>query len=242
MKGYIHSFESFGTKDGPGIRFVLFLQGCPLRCLYCHNVDTWEIKDKKMVMTAQEVMKEILKVKGFIKTGGVTVSGGEPLMQPEFLMELFKLCRENGIQTALDTSGYIFSDKAKQVLELVDMVLLDIKHINPEKYKILTSVELDNTLKFAKYLNEINKPTWLRYVLVPGYSDDENDLHEWAKFTSQLKNVERVDVLPFHQMGQYKWEKVGKEYKLKDTPTPTRELIDKAEGIFRSYGLKMLDK
>jgi len=205
-------------------------------------VDTWEIKDNKMIMTAQEVMNEILKVKGFIKTGGVTVSGGEPLMQPEFLMELFKLCRENGIQTALDTSGYIFSDKAKQVLELVDMVLLDIKHINPEKYKILTSVELDNTLKFAKYLNEINKPTWLRYVLVPGYSDDENDLHEWAKFTSQLKNVERVDVLPFHQMGQYKWEKVGKEYKLKDTPTPTRELVEKAEGIFRSYGLKLLDK
>jgi len=205
-------------------------------------VDTWEIKDNKMIMTAQEVMNEILKVKGFIKTGGVTVSGGEPLMQPEFLMELFKLCRENGIQTALDTSGYIFSDKAKQVLELVDMVLLDIKHINPEKYKILTSVELDNTLKFAKYLNEINKPTWLRYVLVPGYSDDENDLHEWAKFTSQLKNVERVDVLPFHQMGQYKWEKVGKEYKLKDTPTPTRELVEKAEEIFRSYGLKLLDK
>jgi len=205
-------------------------------------VDTWEIKDNKMIMTAQEVMNEILKVKGFIKTGGVTVSGGEPLMQPEFLMELFKLCRENGIQTALDTSGYIFSDKAKKVLELVDMVLLDIKHINPERYKILTGVELENTLKFAKYLNEINKPTWLRYVLVPGYSDDENDLHEWAKFTSQLKNVERVDVLPFHQMGQYKWEKVGKEYKLKDTPTPTRELVEKAEGIFRSYGLKLLDK
>jgi len=205
-------------------------------------VDTWEIKDNKMIMTAQEVMNEILKVKGFIKTGGVTVSGGEPLMQPEFLMELFKLCRENGIQTALDTSGYIFSEKAKKVLELVDMVLLDIKQINPERYKILTGVELENTLKFAKYLNEINKPTWLRYVLVPGYSDDENDLHEWAKFTSQLKNVERVDVLPFHQMGQYKWEKVGKEYKLKDTPTPTRELVEKAEGIFRSYGLKLLDK
>jgi len=223
VKGYIHSFESFGTKDGPGIRFVLFLQGCPLRCLYCHNVDTWEIKDKKMVMTAQEVMKEILKVKGFIKTGGVTVSGGEPLMQPEFLMELFKLCRENKIHTALDTSGYIFNEKAKKVLELVDMVLLDIKHINPEKYKILTSVELDNTL-------------------VPGYSDDEKDLHDWAKFTSQLKNVERVDILPFHQMGQYKWEKVGKEYKLKDTPTPTRELVEKAEEIFKSYGLKLLGK
>jgi len=181
-------------------------------------------------------------VKGFIKTGGVTVSGGEPLMQPEFLMELFKLCRENKIHTALDTSGYIFNEKAKKVLELVDMVLLDIKHINPEKYKILTSVELDNTLKFAKYLDEINKPVWLRYVLVPGYSDDEKDLHDWAKFTSQLKNVERVDILPFHQMGQYKWEKVGKEYKLKDTPTPTRELVEKAEEIFKSYGLKLLGK
>jgi len=242
VKGYIHSFESFGTKDGPGIRFVLFLQGCPLRCLYCHNVDTWEIKDKKMIMTAQEVMKEILKVKGFIKSGGVTVSGGEPLMQPEFLMELFKLCRENKIHTALDTSGYIFNEKAKKVLELVDMVLLDIKHINPEKYKILTSVELDNTLKFAKYLNEINKPTWLRYVLVPGYSDDEKDLHDWAKFASQLTNVERVDILPFHQMGKSKWEKMKKVYKLQDTPTPTKELIDKAEDIFRSYGLKMLEK
>ena len=242
MRALVTDIERGATFDGPGIRTVVYFKGCPLRCLYCHNVDTWEIKDKKMVMTAQEVMKEILKVKGFIKTGGVTVSGGEPLMQPEFLMELFKLCRENKIHTALDTSGYIFNEKAKKVLELVDMVLLDIKHINPEKYKILTSVDLENTLKFAKYLNEINKPTWLRYVLVPGYSDDENDLHEWAKFTSQLKNVERVDVLPFHQMGQYKWEKVGKEYKLKDTPTPTRELVEKAEGIFRSYGLKMLDK
>lgn len=239
MEGFIHSFESFGTKDGPGIRFVLFLQGCPLRCLYCHNVDTWEMKDKKFVMTPDEVMKEILKVKGFIRTGGVTVSGGEPLLQPEFLKELFKKCKENGIHTALDTSGYIYTDRAKEVLEYVDLVLLDIKHINPNKYKTLTSVNLENTLKFANYLSEIDKKVWVRYVLVPGYSDDEYDLHEWAKFVSQFKNIVRVDILPFHQMGGYKWEEVGKEYKLKETPTPTREQVKKAEEIFISYGLNV---
>ena len=242
MEGYIHSFESFGTKDGPGISFVLFMQGFPLRFFYCHNVDTWNMKDKKYTMTPEEVMKEILKVKGFIRSGGVTVSGGEPLLQPEFLIELFKLCKESGIHTALDTSGYIFDEKAKEVLEYVDMVLLDIKHINPMKYKILTSVSLEHTLKFAEYLSSINKPVWVRYVLVPGYSDDEEDLHEWAKFVSQFKNIERVDILPFHQMGTYKWENLGKDYKLKDVKTPTREEVEKAEGIFKSYGLKLLGK
>ena len=194
------------------------------------------------MMTPEEVMKEILKVKGFIRSGGVTVSGGEPLLQPEFLIELFKLCKESGIHTALDTSGYIFDEKAKEVLEYVDMVLLDIKHINPMKYKILTSVSLEHTLKFAEYLSSINKPVWVRYVLVPGYSDDEEDLHEWAKFVSQFKNIERVDILPFHQMGTYKWENLGKDYKLKDVKTPTREEVEKAEGIFKSYGLKLLEK
>lgn len=239
VKGFIHSFESFGTKDGPGIRFVLFTQGCPLRCLYCHNVDTWDINDKKFVMTPEEVMKEILKVKGFIKTGGVTVSGGEPLVQPDFVRELFKLCRENGIHTALDTSGYVYNEKAKEVLEYTDLVLLDIKHIDPEKYMNLTSVKLENTLKFAQYLQEINKPVWTRYVLVPGYSDDEQDLHKWAKYVSQFNNIKRVDILPFHQMGGYKWEQVGKEYKLKNTPTPTREDVQKTEEIFKLYGLNV---
>ncbi len=239
MEGYIHSFESFGTKDGPGIRFVLFLQGCPLRCLYCHNVDTWNIKAKKIVMTSEEVMKEILKVKGFIKSGGVTVSGGEPLLQPEFVKKLFIKCKENGIHTALDTSGFIFTEKVKEVLEYTDLVLLDIKHINPAKYMELTSVSIENTLKFVKYLNKTEKKTWVRYVLVPGYSDDEDDLSEWAKFVSQFNNIERVDILPFHQMGGYKWEEVGKEYKLKDTPTPTRDQIKRAEEIFASYGLNL---
>lgn len=239
MEGYIHSFESFGTKDGPGIRFVLFLQGCPLRCLYCHNVDTWDIKAKKIIMTPDEVMKEILKVKGFIKSGGVTVSGGEPLLQPEFVKELFIKCSEAGIHTALDTSGFIFTERVKEVLEHTNLVLLDIKHINPYKYMELTSVSIENTLKFAEYLNKIEKRTWVRYVLVPGYSDNEEDLHEWARFVSRFDNIERVDILPFHQMGGYKWEEVGKEYKLKDTATPTREQIKKTEEIFSSYGLNV---
>ncbi len=240
MKGYIHSFESFGTEDGPGIRFVLFLQGCPLRCLYCHNVDTWDLKDKKYMFTPEETMKEIKKVKGFIKTGGVTISGGEPLMQPEYILELFKLCKEEGIHTAIDTSGYLLNDRIKEVLEYTDLILLDIKQIDPEKYKALTSVSLKPTLDFLKYLSEINKPVWIRYVLVPGYTDDEKDLNAWAKFVSSFKNVERVDILPFHQMGGHKWKEVNRVYQLENVLAPTKENIEKAEEIFTYYGLKVL--
>ena len=239
MKGYIHSFESFGTKDGPGIRFVLFLQGCPLRCLYCHNVDTWDLKDKKYMFTPEETMHEIKKVRGFIKSGGVTVSGGEPLIQPEYILELFKLCKEDGLHTAIDTSGYLLNDRIKEVLEYTDLVLLDIKQIDPEKYKALTSVNLKPTLDFLKYLSEINKPVWLRYVLVPGYTDNEKDLEAWAKFVSSFKNVERVDILPFHQMGGHKWKEVNKIYQLENVLAPTNEEVKKAEEIFRSYGLKI---
>ena len=160
-------------------------------------------------------------------------------MQSEFITELFKLCKENGIHTAVDTSGYIFNEKVKEVLKWTDLVLLDIKHINPNKYKKLTSVSLEHTLKFSEYLSEINKDAWIRYVLVPGYSDDEEDLHEWAKFVSQFKNVRRVDILPFHQMGGYKWKEVGKEYKLADVKPPVREEVKKVEEIFKSYGLNV---
>ena len=240
MKGYIHSFESFGTKDGPGIRFVLFLQGCPLRCLYCHNVDTWDLKNKKYMLTAEETMHEISKVRGFIKSGGITVSGGEPLLQPEFILELFKLCKKEKIHTAVDTSGYLLNDRIKEVLELTDLVLLDIKHIDPDKYQALTSVELKPTLEFMEYLSKINKPVWLRYVLVPGYTDNEKDLKAWAKYVSNFKNIERVDILPFHQMASYKWEGLGRPYELKDTPAPSKEEIKKAEEIFRSFGLNTL--
>ena len=241
MKGYIHSFESFGTKDGPGIRFVLFMQGCPLRCLYCHNPDTWGVRNKKLMLSPEEAFEEIRKVKGFIRTGGVTVSGGEPMMQPNFVSDLFRLCKQEGIHTVVDTSGYILNDKVKQVLNLTDLVLLDVKHINPDKYKTLTSVPLQPTLRFIDYLSSIQKSIWVRYVLVPGYSDDADDLNAWAEHLSQYNSIiKRVDVLPFHQMGMNKWEELHKDYQLKDVPTPSRTLIQKTEETFRAYGLPVV--
>lgn len=239
MLGYIHSFETFGTKDGPGIRFVLFLQGCPLRCLFCHNPDTWGVNDKKYELTSKEVFSEITKVKPFIRNGGVTISGGEPLLQSEFIKELFELCKKEGLHTAIDTSGYIFTEKVKEVLNNTDLVLLDIKHINPDKYRELTSKPLEPTLKFFDYLADIDKPVWLRYVLIPGFTNDETDLHNWAKYVSKFNNVERVDILPFHQMGLHKWEQIGVDYKLKDVKTPTNEEIKEAHEVFKSYGLKV---
>ena len=241
MKGYIHSFESFGTKDGPGIRFVLFMQGCPLRCLYCHNPDTWGVSNKKLLLSPEEAFDEIKKVKGFIRSGGVTVSGGEPMMQSGFVLELFKLCKQEGIHTAVDTSGYILNQKVKDVLEYTDLVLLDVKHIHPDKYKLLTSVALQPTLRFIDYLHSIQKNVWIRYVLVPGYSDDEEDLQAWAKHISQYNSiVKRVDVLPFHQMGMHKWKELHKEYQLRDVVTPTRHLIQKTEDTFRAFGLSVV--
>lgn len=239
MKGYIHSVESFGTKDGPGIRFIFFLQGCPLRCLYCHNPDTWKINDYKHEMTPEEAFHEVEKVKEFVR-GGVTVSGGEPLLQAEFVLQLFKLCKANGIHTAVDTSGFLFNDTIKEVLEYADLVLLDIKHIDVAKYKTLTGKELAPTLRFMEYLKSINKAVWLRYVLVPGYSDNEQDLHEWAKYVSQFDNVERVDILPFHQMAKHKWEELGEKYQLENTPPPSNEEKEKAQQIFLQYNLPVL--
>lgn len=236
-KAYIHSFESFGTKDGPGIRFVLFLQGCPLRCLFCHNPDTWKRKDFKMEWTTDEVFNEIKKVKGFIKSGGVTVSGGEPLMQAEFIEQLFVKCHEEGIHTAVDTSGFMFNEQIKATLAVTDLVLLDVKHIVPHKYKALTGQLLEPTLEFLDYLQSIDKPTWIRYVLIPGYTDDEADLEAWSQKIATYSNVERVDLLAFHQMGQSKWEQMGLKYELSAIEPPSAEEIVRAETIMKSYGL-----
>ncbi len=238
MKGYIHSFETFGTKDGPGIRFIVFMQGCPLRCLYCHNPDTWQKEDAKYIQTPQEVWEEFVKIQHFVR-GGITVSGGEPLLQVEFVSELFKICKQHGIHTAVDTSGIFLNEKVKEALEYTDLVLLDIKHIRPEKYQRLTNASLMPTLKFMEYLASVNKPVWLRYVLVPGYTDDENDLNEWAGYVAGFKNAERVEILPFHQMAIHKWEKLNKEYKLKEVSPPTPEQLEKAKAIFQSHGLKI---
>lgn len=239
ITGRIHSVESCGTVDGPGIRFVIFTQGCPLRCLYCHNPDCRYPADGKLV-TADELIEEIQKYKSYMRFsgGGVTVSGGEPLMQAEFVQEILWRCKQLGIHTALDTSGYTNLSVAKPVLEFADLVLLDIKSFDPETYFKVTSVSLQPTLNFAQYLSEIHKPTWIRFVLVPNLTDDQNNVEGLANFISKLGNIERVEVSPFHQMGKYKWEQLGYDYKLKDTQPPTPELVQRTVEIFRSYGLQ----
>lgn len=236
MEGYVHAIETFGTKDGPGIRFVLFMQGCPLRCLYCHNPDSWKKTDAKFTYTPEEIFAEFQKIKNFVK-GGITVSGGEPMLQADFVLELFKICKANDIHTAIDTSGIYLNNKVKEVLEYTDLVLLDIKHIHPLKYQALTSVPLEPTLQFMDYLQEVDKKVWLRYVLVPNYTDAVEDLNNWASYVSLFPNVKRVDILPFHQMAIHKWEKLGINYELKNVQAPTSEEIETAKNIFLSYGL-----
>lgn len=240
ITGKIHSIETCGTLDGPGIRYVVFLQGCPLRCQYCHNPDTWKISDGKE-MSVDEIMEDILRYKSFMKfsDGGITASGGEPLIQYRFLEELFSRCKEEGIHTAVDTSGYIKISKVKEVIKYTDLVILDIKSYDAEKYKEVTGVSITPTLEFAKYLSEINKSMWVRYVLVPTLTDDYDKIKELARFLSQLKNVEKIEVLPFHKMGEYKWEELGYEYKLKEIEPPSEDMVEKVKKIFKEYELNV---
>lgn len=241
LTGKIHSIETCGTVDGPGIRFVVFLQGCPLRCKYCHNPDTWNIKDGEE-KTTTELIKEIKKYKSYMKFsgGGVTVTGGEPLLQTEFVKELFKKCREEGIHTTLDTSGYLFNDKVKEVLEYTDLVLLDIKSYNKEQYRYITGVNLDPTLSFMAYLSERKIPVWIRYVLVPNLSDNEQDIEDLSIYLSGFNNIEKIELLPFHKMGEYKWEELGYDYELKETMEPTKEEIITAMAILKSHNLNVV--
>ena len=240
LTGKLHSFESCGTVDGPGIRFIVFTQGCPLRCKYCHNPDTWDIKDAKYERDIEFTINEIKKYKPFFRNGGgLTITGGEPFVQLNYIEALFKRSKEEGIHTAVDTSGYIFNDRVKEVLEYVDLVLLDIKSIDPHTYKELTGVELENTLKFAKYLDSIGKPTWIRHVVVPGITDKKENLEKLADYVSKLKNVEKIELLPFHQLGTHKWEEMNLEYPLKDIKEPTAEEMKDARQIFRDKGLNV---
>lgn len=237
--GRIHSIETCGTVDGPGIRFVIFTQGCPLRCLYCHNPDCRHIEDGKAV-TVDELIAEIQKYRSYLRHGGVTVTGGEPLMQPQFVQEIFRRCQELGLHTALDTSGFIPVEIAQPVLEFVDLVLLDIKSYDPEIYQQVTHVSLQPTLEFARYLASINKPAWIRFVLVPELTDAPHNVEGLANFVAQLPNVEKVEVLPFHQMGAYKWEQLGYDYALKDVSPPSQELITATIERFRQRGLQVV--
>jgi pyruvate formate lyase activating enzyme len=241
VQGYIHSIETCGTVDGPGIRFVIFTAGCPLRCLYCSNPDCRYSENGKKV-TVDELMEEIQKYTSYMNAsgGGVTVSGGEPLYQPHFVAELFKRCNALGISTALDTSGYCDLQVAKPVIELADLVLLDIKSFDPEIYCKVTSVSLEPTLAIAQYLSDIQKPVWIRFVLVPGVTDAPHNLEGLADFVATLKTVEKLEVLPFHKMGEYKWEQLGYDYQLKETQPPTVEQIQAVQAVFRSRGIKVV--
>jgi pyruvate formate lyase activating enzyme len=241
VSGYIHSIETCGTVDGPGIRFVIFTAGCPLRCLYCSNPDCRDIERGRQV-SVDELMEEIQKYTSYMRAsgGGVTVSGGEPLYQPQFVREIFRRCQVLGIHTALDTSGYCDLESAKPVLDYTDLVLLDIKSFDPATYRKVTSVNLAPTLILAKYLSDRRQPTWIRFVLVPGLTDDRANVEGLADFVASLNTVEKVEVLPFHKMGEYKWEQLGYDYQLKETQPPTPELIQEVQGIFRDRGLNVV--
>ncbi|WP_416667675.1 pyruvate formate-lyase-activating protein [Egbenema bharatensis] len=237
-RGRIHSVETCGTVDGPGIRFVIFTQGCLLRCLYCHNPDTRDPHQGQEV-TVDELMEEIQKYRSYMtySGGGVTISGGEPLLQPEFVREIFRRCQALGIHTTLDTSGFPDFARSKPVLDYVDLVLLDIKSFDPQTYHKVTSVAIEPTLHFARYLDDIGKRTWVRFVLVPGLTDAPDNVEGLARFVSSLTCVEKVEVLPFHQMGEYKWQQMGYEYKLKEVAPPTDEQVRATIAIFQKYGL-----
>jgi pyruvate formate lyase activating enzyme len=232
VKGRIHSFETFGTVDGPGIRFVVFMQGCPLRCLYCHNRDTRDVRGGKEY-TPEEVINEMKKYINYINFsgGGITVTGGEPTLQAEFTAELFKMCKKMGVHTSLDTSGFSELEKVRELLDYTDLVLLDLKHASDEKHKEITGVGLDKIRRFAYYLSEKGIPIWIRYVLVPGYTDSEEDLRLASDFIRELRSVEKVEVLPYHCMGRYKWESLGEKYPLEGIGEPSAEDLEKARRI-----------
>ena len=228
----LHSIETFGTVDGPGVRFVVFLQGCHLECKYCHNRDTWDINGGTYI-SVPELISQINRYKTYITpNGGVTISGGEPLLQPYFLISLFKELKKQNIHTAIDTSGMVeLTDTIKEVLSLTDLVLLDIKHINPQKCKDLVGFTNEKELAFARYLSDNNIPTWIRQVLIPGFTDDEKDLLDLKEFISTLNSVKRIELLPYHNLGEYKWKELGFEYALKDVKPATQEDVNRAKKI-----------
>lgn len=233
LYGRIHSIESFGTVDGPGIRFVIFMQGCGLKCKYCHNRDTWDTCGGT-ITSSDELLDKIERYKSYMlpSGGGVTVSGGEPLLQVKFLITLFKELKNRNIPTAIDTSGMVdLTDDIKELLSLTDLVLLDIKHINDEKSKDLVGFSNKKELAFARYLNDNNIPVWIRQVIIPGITDDEDDLIKLKEFLGSLKNVQKVELMPYHELGKFKWENLGLEYELEGVPSATSEDIEKVKRI-----------
>ena len=226
----VHSIETFGTVDGPGIRYVVFLQGCHLQCKYCQNRDNWDINSGKYI-SVEELVNNIKKYITYITPrGGVTISGGEPLLQPYFLITLFKELKKLGIHTAIDTSGMVeITDTIKELLSLTDLVLLDIKHIDSKKCKDLVGFSNEKELAFSKYLSDNNIPIWIRQVLVPGYTDDEKDLLKLKDFLSSLKTVQKIELLPYHNLGKHKWEALNKAYPLENVQPATQYDVERAK-------------
>lgn len=237
LKGRIHSFESFGAVDGPGIRYIVFMQGCHLKCKYCQNRDTWDVSSPDSIeCTTDEVLNKILKYKNYIKAsdGGVTISGGEPLIQPDFLIELFTKLHDHGISTCIDTSGmFPLTDKIKKVIDVTDIFLLDIKCINDDICTWLTGHSNKLELEFARYISNCGKRLWIRQVLVPGITDKESDLVLLRDFLKTI-NVEKFEFLGYHDLGKYKWEKLGFKYELENTPIATKDDLDRAYSIINS--------
>lgn len=243
-KGYIHSTESFGSVDGPGIRFLIFLQGCHMRCRYCHNPDTWKTGDSGLSgrsgepATVEELLEKAERYRSYWgPEGGITVSGGEALLQIDFLIDLFEEAHRRGINTCLDTAAQPFTrqepffSKFERLMKSTDLVLLDIKHINSEKHRWLTGHSNENILDCARYLSDAEIPVWIRHVLVPGITDDEEQLKQLRQTLDTLHNIKKVEVLPYHTLGTFKWKQLGIPYSLEDVPTPTNEQIARAREI-----------
>lgn len=240
MQGNIHSIETFGTVDGPGVRFVIFVQGCPLRCAYCHNPDTWTIGTGTN-MSVDELISEAIRYKRYIR--GITISGGEPLLQMDFLIELLGRAKSEGLDTCIDTSGAVFDSKDEafmsrldKLIEVCDLFMLDIKHIDEDRHKWLTGKSNKNILEFAKYLDSKGKDMWLRYVLVPTINDDEATLRKWKEFARTLKSVSKIEILPYHRLAVAKYEALGIKYRLEGIPEPTTEQVKCADMILNDKG------
>lgn len=239
ITGYVHSLESFGLVDGPGVRFVVFLQGCAMRCKFCHNPETWKSGGEEW--TAEKLYERVYRYHKYWKNnGGITVSGGEPLLQMEFVTELFRLAKKDGVHTAIDTAGQPFSDDSqwlesfKELMSVTDLVILDLKEMDAEKHKSLTGFDNANILKMAQWLSDNGHSMWIRHVLVPNLTDDADGLQKMHEFISGLKTVERVEILPYHTLGIMKWNSLGIKYPLENTQVPTKEQIETAEKILHT--------
>lgn len=237
--GKFHSKETFGTVDGPGIRYVAFMQGCALRCRYCHNPDTWLGDNFSYTMTVDKFVEDVLKYRNFIRSGGVTFSGGEPLLQAEFVTAAIEALKEHGVGVALDTCGFFPFEKAKNALLSAELIMLDIKAADPAMCEAITGKTNENALKVLNFLEENNRRVWIRHVLLPGFTLQEKELIKLADLIKDYKCVECVELLPFHKMGEFKWEQLGLSYSLKDVASPAMSEVETARRIFTERGIKL---